>query len=151
MENIIIRSAENADVPNILRLVRELAKFENLGPPDADGQERLIDDAFTQNPPFKILLADIEHQVVGYAIYFFTYSSFLAKKTLYLEDLFITESFRARGIGKLFFKELRSIAKQNKCGRMEWIVLDWNKDAIDFYDSMGANQMKSWKIYRLDV
>ncbi len=151
MEKLILRPAVNSDADSILRLIRELAAFEKLDLPDADAEYRLLDDAFSQNPSFKILVADTGSEVVGYAIYFFTYSSFLAKKTLYLEDIFVTELFRARGIGKLFFNEIKRIAEQNGCGRMEWMVLNWNKNAINFYDNIGAKQMKGWQLYRLDI
>ncbi len=90
-------------------------------------------------------------EITGYAFYFFSYSSFLARKTLYLEDIFITESKRRLGIGKLFFRELIKIAKKEKCGRMEWCVLDWNTKAIDFYNKLGAKPLNDWIYYRLKL
>ncbi len=135
----------------ILNLINELAEFEKLLAPDKYARRRLIKDAFSNNPLFKILLAEVGSVIAGYAFFFFTYSSFKAKKTLYLEDIFISESFRSKGIGKLFFNELTKIAKKNKCGGMEWVVLDWNVNAIMFYDNLGANERKEWKIYRLDL
>ncbi|MEO8210919.1 MAG: GNAT family N-acetyltransferase [bacterium] len=151
MDKIKIRNARKQDSKLILNLINELADFEKLLAPDKSACRRLIKDAFTNNPLFRILLAEVDSVIAGYAFYFYTYSSFKAKKTLYLEDIFISEIFRSKGIGKLFFNELIKIAKKNKCGAMEWIVLDWNENAIKFYDKLGANEKKEWKIYRLDI
>ncbi len=151
MENIKIRKAKRSDSAAILGLVIELARFEKLSPPDDSSQRRLIKDAFAKNPPFRILIAEVNKTITGYAFYFFSYSSFKARKTLYLEDIFITESFRKKGIGKKFFDELVNIAIKNKCRRMEWVVLDWNINAIKFYDKLGAKELKEWKGYRLNL
>ena len=151
MNKIKIRKAKRSDSKDILRLINELADFEKLEPPDAKAKKRLIKDAFTESPPFKILLAEINKEITGYAFYFFTYSSFLSRKTLYLEDIFITDKYRNQGIGKLFFQKLIKTAKKNKCGRMEWVVLDWNINAIKFYDKLGARELKEWKTYRMSL
>lgn len=150
MDQIKIRKAKVSDSSAIIKLIIELAEFEKLTPPDNSQKKKLIKDAFSKNPLFKILIAEVNSFTVGYAFYFFTYSSFLARKTLYLEDIFISQSSRNKGIGKLFFKELQEIAVKNKCGRMEWVVLDWNENAIKFYDKLGAKQLKEWKTYRLN-
>ncbi|MBS1551814.1 MAG: GNAT family N-acetyltransferase [Bacteroidetes bacterium] len=151
MENIKIRPALKSDSKSILRLINELAEFEKLDPPDSRGKRRIIKDAFSGKPLFNVLLAESNGDILGYAFYFFTYSSFLAKKTLYLEDIFISGKFRNKGIGKLFFADLKRIAKKNKCGRMEWVVLDWNKNAIEFYTKLGAEELKMWKTFRLKL
>lgn len=151
MEKIKIRRAQKSDSKAILNLIIELAKFEKLNSPDISARRKLLKDTFSKNPPFRILLAEIGSSIVGYSFYLFTYSSFLAKRTLYLEDIFISENFRGKGIGKLFFNELIKIAKKNKCGRMEWVVLDWNVNAIKFYDKLGAAELKEWKTYRLSL
>ena len=148
---ILIRKASKEDSKDILRLINELAEFEKLVPPDNAAKKRLIKDAFSDEPPFRILLALKNNLVVGYAFYLFTYSSFLAKKTLYLEDIFISDKYRNQGIGKLFFEKLTELAGKNKCGRMEWVVLDWNVNAINFYDNLGAKELKEWKTYRLMI
>ena len=148
---ILIRKASKEDSKDILRLINELAEFEKLVPPDNAAKKRLIKDAFSEDPPFRILLSEINNEVVGYAFYLFTYSSFLAKKTLYLEDIFISDKYRNQGIGKLFFEKLTQMAKKKKCGRMEWVVLDWNVNAINFYDNLGAKELKEWKTYRLMI
>ena len=95
-------------------------------------------------------MAEDAGEAVGYAIYFFTYSSFLARPTLYLEDVFVLESQRGKGAGKAFFAALRRIAKKERCGRMEWAVLNWNTPAIKFYDAQGARPLKEWTTYRLE-
>ncbi|MEP7145548.1 MAG: GNAT family N-acetyltransferase [bacterium] len=150
MNIIKIRNAKKSDTLAILRLMTELAEFEKLLPPDSKAKRRLIRDAFSKKPPFRILLAEVNKSIYGYAIYFFTYSSFLSRKTLYLEDIFISENYRNQGLGKLFFEKLRFIAKRNKCGRMEWVVLEWNIEAIKFYEKLGASQLSEWKTYRMN-
>jgi len=147
-EKIKIRKAVKKDSKEILGLILELAKFEKLAPPGEAAKKRLLKDAFGTKPVFNIILAEQNGKIIGYAFYFFTYSSFLARKTLYLEDIFITESIRRSGAGKLFFKELIKIAKKEKCGRMEWCVLDWNIKAINFYNKLGAKPLNDWIHYR---
>ncbi len=146
--NLRVRKARKQDSKEILRLIIELAKFEKLAPPSKSAQQRLIGDAFSKNPPFRIILAFDGEKAVGYAFYFFTYSTFLAKRTLYLEDIYINEKYRGCGAGKKLMNGLIEIAKKKKCGRLEWIVLDWNKNAIDFYDRLGAKHMSNWFFYR---
>jgi len=144
-----IRKAKKKDFDSVINLIIELAKFEKLEPPKDKAIKRLYKDAFGKKPAFRILVAQTEKEIIGYGFYFFTYSSFLARKTLYLEDIFITESKRNLGVGKFFLNELVKIAKKQKCGRMEWCVLDWNKNAIDFYDKFGAKPLKDWIYYRM--
>ena len=146
---IKIKKAGRKDKYDILMLIDELAKYEKLLPPDDKAKKRLIRNAFGKKPAFKVLLAKIKDEAIGYAFYFYTYSSFLAKKTLYLEDIFISEKHRKLGAGKLLMDELIKTAKKNKCGRMEWCVLDWNTNAINFYDKLGAKQLKEWLYYRI--
>ena len=149
--NIKIRKARRSDSKAILKLITELAEFEKLNPPDRSANKRLIKEAFSKNPSFRILLAETKKEVIGYAFYFFTYSSFLARKTLYLEDIFISDKYRNKGVGKLIFKRLIRLAEKSDCGRMEWVVLDWNINAIKFYDKLGAEELKEWKTYRLPL
>ena len=146
---IKIRKARKTDSGDIIRLICELAKFEKLTPPDIISSIRLLKDAFSKNPRFKVLVAEFGKELIGYAFYFFTYSTFLARPTLFLEDIFVSGNERNKGVGKLFWNELLKTAKKNKCGRMEWIVLDWNKNAIKFYQNLGAKHMKEWNLYRL--
>jgi GNAT superfamily N-acetyltransferase len=159
---VIIRKPHKKEFPSIINLIRELAKFEKLLPPNEDAKKRLYEDSFGRTRKFEILVAEVNNipltpfnggksKLVGYAFYFFTYSSFLAKPTLYLEDIFISRRWRNKGIGKKFFEELLRIARRNKCGRIEWAVLDWNKNAIRFYEKMGAKELKEWRYYRLQI
>lgn len=149
--NIKIVKANKIDANDLLRLIHELAEFEKLSSPDVNAGKRLVKDAFGERPLFYVLMSKIDGIAIGYAFYFFTYSSFLARKTLYLEDIFISQQYRNLGAGKLLFDELVNIARKNKCGRMEWCVLNWNKNAIRFYKKLGAKKMKEWKYYRLSL
>ncbi len=147
----LIRKAKISDAKEISKLIIELAKFEKLKPPGTLAIKRLIADAFRAKPLFNILVAENKNRLIGYAFYFFTYSTFLAKPTLYLEDIFVTEKFRNEGIGKLLFDELLKIAKSNKCGRLEFTVLDWNKNAMRFYKRYNAKIMKEWLLHRIVI
>ncbi|KAA0207911.1 GNAT family N-acetyltransferase [Ignavibacteria bacterium CHB1] len=153
MSNLIlkvtIRKADKSDSSEIIRLIKELAEFEKLEPPDKLACRRLIKDAFSINPPFEILVAENYQNILAYAFYFYTYSTFRARKTLYLEDIYVSNLYRSHGIGQRIFKQLIRIAKKNRCSRMEWCVLNWNKNAIKFYEKIGANPLDEWTYYRL--
>jgi GNAT superfamily N-acetyltransferase len=145
----VIRRASKKDAPDFLKLLVALANFEHLDPPNAEARKRIIRDVFQKK--LNLLLAISDGKAVGYALYFYTYSSFLAKPTLYLEDIFVLEKNRHDGIGsKLFLRCVRE-AHNRRCGRMEWAVLTWNKRAINFYEKMGARHLKEWYVYRLDA
>ncbi len=145
-----IRPAMQGDAPAILRLVVALADFEQLPPPDEAAQSRLIADAFGSRPRFEIFLAEVDGQVVGHAFVFETYSTFLARPTLYLEDLFVLPEFRGQKVGYALFAHCAGEAVRRGCGRFEWVVLDWNAHAIDFYRRLGARHLADWHVYRLD-
>jgi GNAT superfamily N-acetyltransferase len=147
--NITIRRAKKNDSKTFLTLVEALADYEKLKRPTRAAKQRLIDDAFGKRKRIDAFLAFADDTPVGYAIIFETYSSFLAKPTLYLEDIFILEEYRCFGIGKKFFDVLLKEARDRKCGRMEWTVLDWNEPAINFYNKLGATWMKEWLLYRV--
>lgn len=149
--DIKIRKAKKKDSGGIIKLIKELADFEKLDPPDKKATDNLLKDIFKKNSPVKVLVAESRKELTGYAFYFYTYSTFLAKKTLYLEDIYIANKYRGKGTGKMFFKKLLKIAKKNKCGRMEWHVLDWNIDAIKFYEKMEAEYLKEWKYFRVSL
>ena len=125
-----------------------LAKFEHLKPPSADGQRRIIADIFDRKR-LGLFVAAQQGKLVGYALYFYTYSSFLAKPTLYLEDLFVVEEHRKKGLGLALFSRCVEEAVKQDCGRMEWAVLGWNRKAIGFYEMMGARKLDEWRFYRL--
>src|SRR5437870_2231234 len=139
-----IRVAVEVDMPLIVSLINALAEYEHLEGPDDEAVARLRKHGFGEPSYFKVLLAEKDGKAVGYAFYFYTYSTFLARPTLYLEDLFILPDYRNLGIGFRLMKELAKIALDKECGRLDWTVLDWNQPAIDFYDRLSAVQLKDW-------
>lgn len=146
-----IRPATPADVPLILEFIRALAEYERL-PHEVEATEpRLLATLFPQGetPVAHCVLAFSDGRPAGFAIYFFNYSTWLAKPGLYLEDLFVSPALRGRGIGKALLLHLAKIANERGCGRMEWSVLDWNQPAIDFYEKLGARRLREWQICRL--
>jgi GNAT superfamily N-acetyltransferase len=148
-ESIRIRPATRDDAPAILSLVRGLAEYEKLDPPDPAATTRLIDDMFRTPPRIQAFLGECDGVAAGYAFVFETYSSFLALPTLYLEDLFVLPEFRSRKLGYALFTAMVAEAYRRGCGRMEWSVLDWNRLAINFYEKLGAKELKEWRVYRL--
>jgi len=149
MSRLTIRRARRSEGRIFLGLIDALADFEKLTRPDPAARRRLLRDAFGKRKRFDALLAFYDGTAVGYAIIFETYSSFLALPTLYLEDIFILPEYRSHGIGGRLFKHCLHEAKRRKCGRMEWVVLDWNKGAIRFYERIRARRMKEWLLYRI--
>ena len=149
MEKVRIRTGRRSDSAGFLRLVEGLARFEHLEPPSEAGKGRLLADIF-QKRRIRLLVAAEGKRLVGYALYFFSYSSFLAKPTLYIEDIFVMEERRGSGIGAGLFRRCADEAARKKCGRMEWAVLKWNKRAIGFYEGLGAKRLGDWDVFRLD-
>src|SRR5207237_5736020 len=146
---IHLRRAKRADGQAMLDLIVALAQFEKLAPPDAEAQKRLLKDGFGERPRFECWLGFWDHEPVAYALVFETYSSFLARPTLYLEDIFVLPQFRGRGIGSALLRHCIQLAQQRDCGRMEWTCLDWNTKAQTAYEQLGACRMKKWLLYRL--
>jgi GNAT superfamily N-acetyltransferase len=146
---VLIRRAEPEDGDAFIRLVIGLADYESLPPPDEAAQRRLLEDAFGNPTRFGLLLAEVAGQIAGYAVIFETYSTFLARPKLYLEDLFVNPEFRGLGIGEKLFRDSAREAVERGCARMEWTVLDWNEPAIRFYERLGAEHEKAWHIYGL--
>jgi GNAT superfamily N-acetyltransferase len=144
-----IRPAVESDVPAILQFIRELAAYERE--PDAViATESMIRDAlFAGQPAAHAVIAFIDDQPVGYALYFFNFSTWLGRPGLYLEELYVTPASRGAGIGRALLGHLARLAVQGGCGRMEWMVLDWNEPAIEFYRALGAVPMSEWTVYRL--
>lgn len=145
------RAASRADAETLLGLIAKLAEFENLPPPDDGARERFLGDGFERNPPrFEAWLAeDAGGRALAYALFFETYSTFLCRPTLYLEDLFVLPEHRGRGIGQALMNHCIRLAKERGCGRMEWACLDWNTRAQEFYLSLGARRLPEWQLYRL--
>jgi GNAT superfamily N-acetyltransferase len=148
-EGVHVRPANSDDARSILGLVRGLAEYEKLPPPDPAAESRLINDMFSSPPRIQAFLGECDGTIAGYAFVFETYSSFLALPTLYLEDLFVLPEFRGKKLGLALFTSMVAEAHRRGCGRMEWSVLDWNQLAIDFYERLGAKELKEWRVYRL--
>lgn len=144
-----IRPAIRADVGELLRLVRELAIYEKLEHM-AEGTEAMLDEAlFGERPAAEAIVAERAGRAVGFALFFTTFSTFLCKPGLYLEDLFVEPAHRGHGIGKALLARLAALAAERGCGRLEWRVLDWNEPSIRFYESLGASLMKEWVLVRM--
>jgi len=147
---ICIRPAGPDDVSLLLELIHELADYEKA-PEEAVATPELLHTAlFGEKPTAEAVIAELDGEPAGFALFFQNFSTWLGKPGLYLEDLFVREPARGRGIGKSLLLHLVGIARQRGCGRMEWSVLDWNRPAIEFYESLGAKPQSEWTVYRLD-
>ena len=159
-----IRRATEADVAAILRLIEGIAEYERLSHEVEATPALLREHGFGPRPIFEALIAERDgvdggrastrtaertFAAIGFALYFFTFSTFKARPTLYLEDLFVLPQERRRGIGRRLLAELARIAVERRCGRMEWSVLDWNSPARDFYFKIGASAMDAWTVFRM--
>lgn len=148
-DELKIKHATVEDVPLLLTFIRELANYEKLPDSVSATEERLRASLFGPNPTAYAILAYHNKKAVGYAIYFFTYSSFIALPGLYLEDLFVLPESRGEGVGRELLASLARLAIERGCARMEWAVLNWNEAAIGFYTRLGAEPMNEWTVYRL--
>lgn len=148
-DGLRIRPLTDADVPALLGLIDALARYEKLDGPSAEARDRLSRDARADPPRFWTLLAERRDRVIGYALFFFTYSTFVARPTLWLEDLFVQPEERGNGTGKALMRAVAREAVRRECGRMEWNVLDWNKPAIALYEGAGAKILEEWRVVRL--
>jgi GNAT superfamily N-acetyltransferase len=147
--NFEIRPARVEDVPVILELIRELATYERAPDEVTATKEQLVDVLFGDRPAAEVLLVFDGKSAVGFAVYFYNFSTWLARPGLYLEDLFVKPEKRGKGYGRALLIELAKIARERDCGRMEWAVLDWNEPAIKFYRALGATPMHEWTVFRL--
>jgi GNAT superfamily N-acetyltransferase len=148
MSGTQIGPARKGDWPAVLKLIRELAAFEKLAGPDAAGARRLRSD-FAKGR-FGLIVARRAGKVVAYGFYFFNYSSFAARPSLYLEDIYVQPGARRQGIATRMMACLAALAYRKGCGRMEWTVLDWNRKAQAFYRRLGAKVLPDWRICRMD-
>jgi GNAT superfamily N-acetyltransferase len=146
---ITVRPLVEGDIPTFLDLVQALADYEKIPGPDAAARDRLRHDALSDPPRFRVLLAELHGQVAGYSLYFFTYSSFMGRPTLYVEDIFVLPEFRRNGAGRALMGAMAREAVRNGCGRMEWTVLDWNKPAIALYEDLGGRILQEWRVVRV--
>jgi GNAT superfamily N-acetyltransferase len=144
-----IRRGTRRDVPVILRLIRGLAEYERLAHEAVATASQIRRHGFGRRRYFETLICRRGREPIGFALYFFTYSTFVGRPTLYLEDLFVLPEERRRGAGRALLGELAQIATRRGCGRMEWAVLDWNEKAFRFYRRLGAKAAKQWVLTRL--
>ena len=145
-----IRPAGPADVGLVLRFIRELAAYEKLEDQVVADEATLSQQMF-QKGRARAVIAEYEGEPVGFALYFFNFSTFVGKPGLYLEDLFVRPAHRGLGLGKLLLQYLANLAREEDCGRMEWFCLDWNAPSIAFYKKMGARPLDDWTVFRLDA
>jgi GNAT superfamily N-acetyltransferase len=148
-EPFLIRAAEPRDVPVLLRLIRGLAEYEKLAHMAVGTEAQLKDALFGTRPAAEALMAERAGRAVGFALFFTTFSTFLCKSGVYLEDLFVEPAHRGGGIGKALLRRLARLAVERDCGRLEWRVLDWNEPSIAFYESLGAQLMPEWILVRM--
>jgi GNAT superfamily N-acetyltransferase len=144
-----IAPATRADVPLLLTLIGELAEYEKLSHEAVATEESLAAALFGARPSAEAVIARLDAEPVGFALYFHNFSTFLGRPGLYLEDLFVRPRFRGRSFGKALLSYLAALAVKRNCGRFEWQVLDWNKPARDFYESLGAKPASAWINYRM--
>ncbi|MCE5245043.1 MAG: GNAT family N-acetyltransferase [Syntrophobacteraceae bacterium] len=144
-----IRLATVADVPLILSLIRELAVYEKLEHAVTATEEDLRETLFVPRAYAEVLLGSMNGKPEAYALFFHSYSTFLGRQGMYLEDLYVRPHARGRGLGKTMLLHLARLAVERGCKRLEWAVLDWNKPAIDFYRSLGAEPLDEWTVFRL--
>ena len=147
--NFEIRPARAEDVPLILELIRDLATYERAPDEVAATEEQLVDVLFGERPAAEVLLAFEGKSPIGFAVFFHNFSTWLGRRGLYLEDLFVKPEKRGKGYGRALLVALAKIARDRACGRMEWAVLNWNEPAIKFYRGLGAKPMDEWTVFRL--
>jgi GNAT superfamily N-acetyltransferase len=144
-----IRAAQVEDVSEIFSLIEALAKYEKLSLALVGNAEALKEHLFGKRPYADAIVAELDDKMVGYALFFYNYSTFLTKPGIYIEDIFILPEHRRQGIGKALLANVARIAVDIDAGRLEWSVLDWNQSAIDFYKTMGASILDEWRICRV--
>ncbi len=150
MDNSIeIRTAKKEDVHLILSFIKELAEYEHLAQEVVATEEMLTESLFGKDSITEVLLAYYNNKPVGFALFFHNFSTFLGRKGIYLEDIYVKPQYRGKGIGKALLVKLAKIAKERNCGRLESAVLNWNKAAIEFFESLGAIPMDEWRTYRM--
>lgn len=149
IDDFSLRFAERSDVPVILDLVRGLAEYERLADECIATEEQLAETLFGDRHFAEVILGEFEKRPVSFALFFHSYSTFLARPGIYLEDLFVYPEWRGRGFGRAMLQYLAHLAVARGCGRLEWSVLDWNEPAIRFYDRLGAVPMDGWTTFRL--
>jgi GNAT superfamily N-acetyltransferase len=145
----ILRAATAEDVPAILKLIHELAEFEELESQVVATEAQLKQNLFGATRFAEVLLCEFDAKAIGFALFFHSFSTFLGQPGVYLEDLYIQPSYRGNGLGTVLLKRLAQVAAERGCGRLEWSVLDWNQSAIELYENLGAKPLGDWIMYRL--
>ncbi|MGH7523467.1 MAG: GNAT family N-acetyltransferase [Gemmatimonadales bacterium] len=145
-----LRPATAGDVPLILQLIRELAEYERLADQVTAVESDLHDALFGPRPVAEVILAEVDGEAAGYALFFRNFSTFLCRHGVYLEDLFVRPAYRGRGIGKQLLTHLAKLAVERGAQRLEWAVLDWNTPSIEFYRHLGARPLGDWTVFRLE-
>ena len=149
MEEVRVRAASEEDVPLILSFIEELAEYERLSHEVVATEESLRNWIFGESPVAEVLIGEDREEPAGFALFFHSFSTFLGRPGIYLEDLYVRPGFRGRGIGRALLVHLAMLAKERGCGRLEWSVLDWNEPAIGFYKGIGASPVGGWTVYRV--
>lgn len=149
MSKLVLRPAKPADVPVIFELIQALAEYEKLSSAVTGSAEALNEHLFGSRPYAEVIIAEYAGQAVGFALFFYNFSTFLTQPGIYLEDLFVLPQYRRQGVGKAILSYLAGLAVERGCGRLEWSVLDWNEPAIAFYRRMGAAVLPDWRICRV--
>lgn len=149
-DNTTIRPAKEEDVTLILSFIRGLAEYENLSHQVVASEQDLQRTLFGERPSAEVLIAEYAGEPCGFALFFSSYSTFLARPGIYLEDLFVLPDYRDRGIGHALLSYLAAVVEERQMGRLDWSVLDWNEPAIKFYEKIGARGLTDWTQYRLD-
>jgi GNAT superfamily N-acetyltransferase len=145
----MIRPAAPADVPTILRFVRELAEYEREPDAVVATEAMLAEALFGDHPAAEAVIAEVDGAAAGFALFFHNFSTWTGRRGIYLEDLYVTPEARGLGIGKALLRHIAALAVERGCGRFEWAVLDWNEPAIRFYDACGAESMDEWTVRRV--
>lgn len=151
MPDIAISALTPGEVPELLELIRELARFEKLEHEVEATADSLEQSFFGARPVAGALLARSDGHLAGYAIYFFTFSSFLGRAGIWLEDLYVRPEFRRRGIGRRLMEAVAHVGVERNCGRYEWTALNWNSNALDVYERLGARKMNEWILLRMNA
>jgi GNAT superfamily N-acetyltransferase len=149
MPELEIRAATEDDVPLLLSLIKELAEYERLSHQVVATEEALRESLFGKQPVAEALLGYLEDDPAGFALFFHTFSTFLGRPGIYLEDLYVKPEFRGAGVGRALLVHVAKLARERGCGRLEWSVLDWNEPAIGFYRGIGASPLSGWTVYRV--
>ena len=144
-----IRAAIKEDVPAILSYIKKLADYERLSHEVVATEAGLRETLFGRRRTAEVALGYFKREPVGFVLFFHNYSTFLGQPGIYIEDLFVDEAFRRRGFGRALLAYVARLAKERRCGRLEWSVLDWNEPAINFYKQLGATPMSEWTVYRM--